>query len=74
MGGRSNEMRVRVEFDLAAPDTAGSFRVAKRKVFDDEAAPVPRPAGEAEFGEFTTLFDFDFHPRNGDYFWISESK
>ena len=75
-GERSNEMRVKVEFDVAAPDTVGSFRVAKRKVFeeDDEAAPVPKPAGNIEYGEFTTLFEFDFHPRNTEHYWISESK
>jgi len=76
--GRSNEMRVEVEFDLAAPGTAGSFRVAKRKVFEaddnDDEPPVPKPAGELEYGEFTTLFQFDFHPRNTEHFWISESK
>lgn len=78
-GGRSNEMRVKVEFDLAAPDVAGSFSMAKAKVFgqdDDEAeAPVPKPAGgEVEYGEFKTLFEFDFHSRNSDHYWISESK
>ena len=30
-------MRVRVEFDIAAPDKAGSFRVAKRKVFGSDS-------------------------------------
>ena len=76
-GGRSNEMRVKVEFDLAAPDTAGSFSMAKAKVFeedDEAAAPVPKPAGEVEYGEFKTLFEFDFHSRNSDHYWISESK
>jgi hypothetical protein len=76
-GGRSNEMRVKVEFDLAAPDIAGSFSMAKAKVFEDDdeaAAPVPQPAGEVEYGEFKALFEFDFHSRNSDHYWISESK
>lgn len=77
-GGRSNEMRVKVEFDHAAPDVAGSFRMAKAKVYEEEeeaaAAPVPKPAGEIEFGELKTLFEFDFHPRNSEHYWISESK
>ena len=70
---RINEMRVRVEFDLAAPDTVGSFQVAKPKVYDDEP-PTPLPAGKIEFGNFSTLFKFDFQPRNTEDFWISESK
>ena len=76
-GGRSNEMRVKVEFDRAAPETAGSFSMAKAKVYEEEAAgaaPVPKPAGEIEFGEFKTLFEFDFHPHNSEHYWISESK
>merc|ERR1711957_1157425 len=33
-----------------------------------------KPAGNIEYGEFTTLFEFDFHPRNTEHYWISESK
>ena len=65
------------EFDRAAPETAGSFSMAKAKVYEEEeaaAAPVPKPAGEIEFGEFKTLFEFDFHPHNSEHYWISESK
>ena len=75
-GERVNEMRVKVAFDPAAPDTVGTFSVAKRQAphEDEEEPPTPTPVGEVEYGEFTTLFEFDFQPRNAELFWISESR
>jgi len=69
-------MRVKVAFDPAAPDTVGTFSVAKRQAphEDEEEPPTPSPVGEVEYGEFTTLFEFDFQPRNAELFWISESR
>ena len=72
---RTNEMRVRVEFDLAAPDTAGSFQLAKRQAFAaDGDDPTPQPMGIDSFGPFRTLFEFDFSSRSDERFWISESR
>merc|ERR1712070_554662 len=70
------EMRVRVDFDAAAPETAGSFQLAKKQVAvaDDGEAPAPQPTGEVEYGPFRTLFQFDFQPRSAEQFWISESR
>lgn len=72
---RTNEMRVRVEFDLAAPDTAGSFQLAKRQAFvADGDDPTPQPVEDDGFGPFRTLFEFDFSSRSDERFWISESR
>lgn len=72
---RTNEMRVRVEFDLAAPDTAGSFQLAKRQTPPaDGEDPTPQPMGSDGFGPFKEMFEFDFSSRSDERFWISESR